>query len=216
MNWTCQQIEERITDYLEDALSVADRAAFTGHVDQCAQCKPLVQQVSGLMSAMHHVEPLEPPPGLIYRILDQTKPQRRAGWFGVPWLTPRFAMGVLSVAFVLFTVSSALNIQWSQLTWSDLKPANLYYAADRQATLMYARGVKFVNGLRVIHEIQSRLQPVGDGQTVPVKEEIKKPDDNQNKSESEKKREQNHAFEPQHLPTLLAGVMPSLTRGAIQ
>ncbi len=31
MNWTCQQFEERLTDYLDDALSVADRSAFLAH-----------------------------------------------------------------------------------------------------------------------------------------------------------------------------------------
>lgn len=214
MNWTCQQSEERLTDFLEDALSVADRAAFTAHTSGCAQCRPLVARVGHLLTALHHVEPLEPPPGLVYRILEQTRPKESAGWFGWAWLNPRFAMGGLTIALAVLMVWPVLDIK--NLQWSDLTPVNLYHSADRRTTLMYARGVKFVNGLRVLHEIQSRLQPASDGQAAPVKEELKKQDENQNKSESEKKREQNHAFEPQHIPTLLAGVMPSVTGGAIQ
>jgi hypothetical protein len=217
MNWTCPQIEERLSDYLEDALSVADRNAFQAHVHQCAQCRPLLAGVSGLVTAMHQVEPVEPPAGLVYRILEQTGPQERAGWFGLAWLSPRLAMGGVTMALAVLMVWPVLNNDLQNLTWSDLKPANLYHSMDRRATLLYARGVKFVNGLRVLHEIQSRLQPAGDPRAVPVKEELKKDsDDHQNKSEDKKKLEQNHALEPHQLPVMLAWMVGSLPGGAIR
>lgn len=218
MTWTCQQIEERLSDYLDDALSVADRAAFATHMHQCPRCKPMIARVSELVVALHQVEPIEPPQGLIRRILEQTGPKEKApGWFGIAWFNPRFAMGTLSVALAILMVYPVLGIEVTKLEWSDLKPANLYRSADRRATLLYARSVKFVNGLRVIHEIQSRLGPAPDAQAVPVKEELKKDsDDQQKKSEGEKRREQNHAFEPKHVPTMLASGMAGLPGGWIR
>ena len=43
------------------------------------------------------------------------------------------------------------------VTAAELHPANVLRAANRQAHLTYARGVKFVNDLRVVYEIQSRF-----------------------------------------------------------
>jgi len=40
-----------------------------------------------------------------------------------------------------------------------LSPANIFRTANRQVHLTYARSAKFVNDLRVVYEIQSRLQP---------------------------------------------------------
>jgi len=214
MKWTCQQFEERLTDYLDDALSVADRVDFTVHQQECAQCRPLLERVSGMVVAIHHVEPIEPPQGLIYRILEATGPKQERGWFGLAWLTPRFAMSGVTLALFLLMIYPFTGIEVTKLQWSDLKPANMYLAADRRATLMYARSVKFVNGLRVLHEIQSRLQPA-DTEAVPVKEELKKPDDGRTQSEKEEKktREQNRAFEPRHIPMTLASLFPGVPGG---
>lgn len=214
MKWTCQQFEERLTDFLDDALSVADRAAFVAHQQECAQCHALVERVSNMVLAIHHVEPIEPPQGLIYRILEASGPRRERGWFGLAWLTPRFAMSGLTVALFLLMIYPFTGIDVTKLEWNDLTPANMYRAADRRATLMYARGVKFVNGLRVLHEIQSRLQPA-DSEAVPVKEELKKKDDDRTQSEKDQQenREQNRAFEPRHIPITLAGLFPSVSGG---
>lgn len=215
MNWTCQQFEERLTDHLEDALSVADRGSFAAHLAGCAQCRPLAERVSAMVLAIHQVEPVEPPARLIHKILDATGPKEERGWLGLAWFTPRLAMSTLTVALFLLIVYPLTGIEASKLQWSDLKPANMYRSADRRATLMYARGVKFVNGLRVLHEIQSRLQPA-DSEAVPVKQPMKKDSDDGTKSEKENKREQNRAFELERIPLTLASLMPGLPGGMIQ
>ena len=90
---------------------------------------------------------------------------------------------------MLFVVlTPAAGIQWNELTWSDLKPANLFSALDRRANLMYARGVKFVNEMRVVVEIQNMLQPASDSQKSSPesnpgeKQEDKKPGDKTNRA----------------------------------
>ena len=72
MNWTCDQIEARISDYLDGAMTVAQEAAFTAHVASCPNCTQLVARIKGLVKNMRNVEQEEVPPQLVYSILDAT------------------------------------------------------------------------------------------------------------------------------------------------
>jgi anti-sigma factor RsiW len=42
---TCQELVELITDYLEDALSPADRARFETHISACTACTNYLSQM---------------------------------------------------------------------------------------------------------------------------------------------------------------------------
>ncbi len=106
MNWTCEQIEARLGDYVDGLLQPAERAAFEAHAAQhCERCAPLISSVTQLVSDLHGMELLEPPPRLVYAILDKTLGPRDTvvaapGFFG--WLRgigmPRFAYGALSLS----------------------------------------------------------------------------------------------------------------------
>lgn len=41
---TCQELVEVVTDYLDGAMSVADRERFERHVGECAGCEAVVSQ----------------------------------------------------------------------------------------------------------------------------------------------------------------------------
>ncbi len=164
--WTCEQIEGRLSDYVDALLDAGERAGFEAHVSACARCSPLVQSVAGLVAGMHRLEPLAAPPRLIASILDQTLGPRaeKLGWrtwlaWLRPVLQPRFAYGAVSVLVTIAVVLQGFGIQWHKPRLADLNPVNLYRAADRRAHLIYARGAKFVMDLRVVYEIQSRLRP---------------------------------------------------------
>ncbi|MGC1969416.1 MAG: hypothetical protein WA673_23365, partial [Candidatus Acidiferrales bacterium] len=72
---------------------------------------------------------------------------------------PRFAMGVATVAATLLIVLYTAGLSPAKLKRADLSPANVFRTANRQVHLTYARSAKFVNDLRVVYEIQTRLQP---------------------------------------------------------
>jgi anti-sigma factor RsiW len=87
MSWTCEQIEARLSDYLDGAVAGTERTAFEAHVGECERCAPLVAHVSQLLSGMHSMEQLEAPPRLVYSILE--KPLRvgqRYSVGSVAWL----------------------------------------------------------------------------------------------------------------------------------
>ena len=47
---TCQELVELVTDYLEGALSPAERARFEAHLDDCDDCPMYVDQLRTTIS----------------------------------------------------------------------------------------------------------------------------------------------------------------------
>jgi anti-sigma factor RsiW len=169
MNWTCEHIELRLSDYLDLALHPNDRRAFDAHVNSCPQCTALVSSVSRLVTRMHIMEEIDPPPQLVNAILDKTLGPRQTapGWLGAfGWIralaSARFAYGALSLAATVMIVLTASGFSWRKPKLADLSPVNIYRNVDRQGHLVYARGTKFVSDLRVVYEIQSRLRQDSD------------------------------------------------------
>jgi anti-sigma factor RsiW len=164
MTWTCEQIEERLSDYLEGLLPPAERIAFEAHANSCASCAPLLASVSDLLHNLHTLEAVEPPARLIHNILDRTLGPRQSaagwraalGWFG-GLLSLRFAYGAISVAATLAILLTASGFSFRKPKLAELSPVNLYRAANNGAHIAYARSAKFVSDLRVVYEIQSRL-----------------------------------------------------------
>jgi len=164
MVWTCLDTEERLSDYLEGVLAADERAAMEAHLTGCASCPALVADVRSLAARLPQLEQAVEPTWLMFRILEATsgavQRKREVTWkrFFAGLLAPRFALGLGAVAATIFILFQALGINPKKMTADDFNPVNFYRAADRQAHLTYARGVRFVNDLRVVYEIRSRLQ----------------------------------------------------------
>src|SRR5258707_9592134 len=169
MSWTCEQTEARLSDYLDGVLNPAELAEFTAHVPSCVRCAPLVASVSDLLTGLHGMEQIAEPPRLVYSILDKTLGPREAvtGWrsmlaWGRGAASIRLAYGALSVAATLIILATASGFNWRHPKLTDLKPTAIYLNANRTAHLAYGRSAKFVNDLRVVNEIQSRLREDSD------------------------------------------------------
>jgi anti-sigma factor RsiW len=165
MNWTCEQTESRLSDYLDGLLQPEEQCAIDAHVSHCERCTTLVSSVGHLLTNMHSMEQLETPPRLVYVILDKTLGPRETvtGWrAALAWVrmlaTPRFAYGGASLMATFLILASASGFSWRKPKLADLRPANVYHNADRSAHLVYARTTKYVSDMRVVYEIQSRLR----------------------------------------------------------
>jgi anti-sigma factor RsiW len=169
MTWTCEQIETRLSDYLDGLMPAAERLDFEAHANSCADCAPLLASVSDLLHNLHTLEAVEPPSRLIHSILIQTVGPREnvKGWratFGrfSGVLSLRFAYSAISVVATVVILLTASGFSFRKPKLADLSPVNLYRTADRGAHLAYARSTKFFSDLRVVYEIQSRLSKPSD------------------------------------------------------
>jgi hypothetical protein len=189
MDWNCTLTEERLSDFLEGTLLNEEVTAFSAHSAGCANCTKLVAQVSELVSRMQQAAPVEAPPLLAGKILEATLGPRKRdsvssgsfGWLPTIW-QPRFAMGIVTVAASFVIVFHAAS---SSASRTSLNPMNLVRDANRQVHLTYARGAKFVNDLRVVYEIQSRLSSQPESMSEPISVPTTKPPSEQQQPSNE-------------------------------
>lgn len=221
MNWTCEQIEARLSDYLDGLLEPAESRELNLHVNSCESCSMLFATVSRTLGGLYSLEVVEPPPHLVYAILNQTLGPRaeQKGWRGVfDWLggvlTARFAYGAISVAATLIVLLTASGFSFRKPKLADLSPVNLYRAANSQAHLVYARSTKFLSDIRIVYEIQSRLSkdselPTDQEGTVPQPAPGKNPGSTDNSKPSGPKQ-QNRANGLRRQLEVLAAQVPAL------
>jgi len=215
-NWTCEQTESRLIDYLDGLLQPAELAAFHGHAQTCDRCAPLISSVTGVLTNLHALPELDTPPQLIYAILDKTLGPRDAvtGWAVVlAWFRrfslPRLAYGSASLALTFLILATASGFSWRKPKMADLSPASVFHNADRQAHLVYARGTKFVSDLRVVYEIQSRLRqdnelPSANEETIPQSAPGNKTPGSTDRTDPAVPRQQNRANDSQKNQQVLA------------
>jgi len=222
MTWTCDQIEARLSDYLDGLLQGAERATFDEHLAGCAECAPLLASVRSVVSGMQAMKPIDAPPRLIYAILDQTLGPRETvtAWQAVGnflrgLASPKFAYGAASVMATCVIVLTASGFSPKKMKWADLQPTNVYRTMQRQGHLAYAKVETRFSALRVVNEIQSKLRSSDtDLQTVP-EESLPKTAPEKNPGQTNEQRpagpkQQNRANEIAHQVELLAAECPVL------
>ncbi|HEY6127654.1 MAG TPA: zf-HC2 domain-containing protein [Candidatus Acidoferrum sp.] len=165
MNWTCEQTELYLTDYLDGLLQPEQQHAFDVHVNACERCTPLVASVSHTIASVRALPEVELPQRFVYNVLDATLGPREtvSGWAAVrAWVrglaSQRFAYGVFSLAATYLMLVTISGINWKKPKLADLSPVNVYRNTNRKMNIAYAQGTKYVSDLRVVYEIQSKLR----------------------------------------------------------
>jgi predicted anti-sigma-YlaC factor YlaD len=220
MSWNCTLTEERLSDSLEGLLSREELAAFSAHTAGCADCQKLITTVGPLVQRIQRMEMVEEPAHLSSKILDATLGSRKtkAGWerlagWATGLLQPRVAVGMATAMTSFMIVLHTVGVTPNKLKKADLSPAGMYRAANAQVHLTYAKGVKFVNDLRVVYEIQSRLQPEPQPAAAPVHEQNPKQETQPPESNPQQKTETQPGHSQVHGGTMLASLLTdSFTR----
>jgi len=215
MNWTCEQTEARLSDYLDGLLQPAEQSAFNVHVNTCEKCAPLVAAVAHTLGGLYALEAVEAPAELENAILTATL--GAPSWRNLRhWLrnlrSPRFVYSMASVAATMFIILAASGFSFSKPKLAELRPATIFHNADRKAHRAYAQSVKFVSDLRVVYEIQTRLNeneqsPASREQTIPQDSPGKQPG-RSDKTNPSAPKQQNRADETGRNLRVLAAQLP--------
>jgi anti-sigma factor RsiW len=215
MNWTCEQTEARLSDYLDGLLQPVEQSAFNVHVNTCEKCAPLVAAVAHTLGGLYALEAVEPPAELENAILTATL--GAPSWRNLRrWLkslrSPRFVYSMVSVAATMVIILAASGFSFSKPKLADLRPATLYRNVNRQAHLFYARSTKVVSDLRVVYEIQSLKNeseeiPATREQTIPQDSPGKQPG-RSDKTNPSAPKQQNRADEFGRSVRVLAAQLP--------
>jgi hypothetical protein len=168
MRLECQEIEDYFSDYLDNALQPGLMDQVREHLHSCPSCLDLLNEVKRTLAFCEEMPPLEPPARLIEQILIKTSGKvQTLSWmdylrdlFRPFYASPRFATGVGLAAVSVGLVLNSLGIDFSrisQLRLSDLTPKALYRNVEHSVNLAYDNGVRRLNDLKLLYEIQQRI-----------------------------------------------------------
>ena len=204
----CKEFEALLFDALDQKLTDARKDRFHAHARSCSRCGPMFAEIEAGQHWLKSLQEVEPPANLVNNILVATsgiesyrlqdaavsaKPalgERIREWvdsFLVPvWSTvrqPRFAMSFGMAFFSLSVALSVAGVKPGDLRQADLSRNGLrrtYYTTT-------ARVVKYYENIRLVYEIESRVQEIKKA-TTPAESTPK---------EREKNRKDNTSGQPE-------------------
>ena len=164
-DWNCALTEERLSDYLDGILSPAEAAAFSKHASGCDACGKLVAQVGGLVKQMRGSMRSKTPPQL------SEDPGEHAGTAhaerGMATLV-RVGSAVVATAIRHGACyrrgdsgDSPLHLRHvpGKAEESGPQPGECFSYRQSSSSSDLRAQRQLVNDLRVVYEIQTRLQP---------------------------------------------------------
>jgi hypothetical protein len=161
--WTCADFEAGLSDYREGALA-NEAAAARLHLGECAACSGLLDAVALATTALRELPAAEPSPAWCAaaraHAACDAHAAMRIGWFtalGRRLRAPRFALSFAMSVFAVSLVLNAADVNLNQFSWRDLTPAGLASGMQRDLDRLRARGLAYVEDLRVVYEIEAAV-----------------------------------------------------------
>ena len=74
---TCEEVAARVTDYLDGALSAADRRRFEAHLEECEDCRAYVAQFASTLNALVALRGDDAAPDGLEALLDAFRARAR-------------------------------------------------------------------------------------------------------------------------------------------
>ena len=160
----CADAEILICDWVDGTLEGAVRAELERHLAGCPACAELAHDAAAASQFLASVEPVEPPPALVNRLLFQaplSQPKSRVRqWMGAlfsPILQPRYVMGAAMTVLVFATLARFVAPTY-RFRAADLRPAAMWAGLEDRAYRTWSRAQKFYDNLKVVYQIQSTLR----------------------------------------------------------
>ncbi len=164
----CHEVEQYLSEHLEGTLRTALRHEVEAHLAGCDACRVLLEDLRTVMAWCESFPELTPPASLVDRIIGQTSGHFQAlSWwdyvkelFRPVYATPRFAAGTSMAVISFVLVLNAFGVHWSQvrqIEWSKVTPKTVFQNFNRTIYLAYDTSVRKINDLKILYQIQSRI-----------------------------------------------------------
>ncbi|MGH9351234.1 MAG: anti-sigma factor family protein [Terriglobia bacterium] len=157
------ELSNLMTDYVDGALQAAQAREIEAHLQECAPCRAMAEDVRFAMAACREAPDLEPSPWLLRRIVRATTGERKPSLKEnlAAWLRPLFrpqiayslSMAIFSLSFILYTS----NVNLRSVRIQDVNPVHWVYKANSRGHILAARAEKYYYDLRFVYEVQSLL-----------------------------------------------------------
>ena len=158
----CTYCEDRLSDYLEGALSVSERSVIEVHLQSCASCTELLSGVREVMQWGRTLEVQAPPPWLATRIVANTPVVVRVtwrDWARSAWkriLEPRFALALLTSTIVLGWMGSMAGVSAADVAMVR-HPSSVYYRMGGWANRVYGEAVRSYYSSPIVNTIRCQI-----------------------------------------------------------
>jgi len=161
----CLEVEQLLSDFLEDRLKGSPLLSVRSHLDSCESCRALIKDMQLGLELCRAFPELEVPASLVDEILDRTSGRYQAlSWkeyllelFRPLYSSPKFATGTCLAAISFVMVMNAFGIHFTKIGWADLSPKVLLGNIHRTAYLAYDNGVRRISDLKILYQIQSKI-----------------------------------------------------------
>lgn len=168
----CADLEILLCDYVDGTLSAEQKTAVERHLAECASCAELARDAAGAVAFMERAAVVEPPAELLTRILFELPSAKQVHGGGFwsrlkvrwiePVLQPRFAMGMAMTVLSFAMLGRFAGIEIRKLQPSDLNPVKVWATVEDRAVRTWERGVKYYQSMRLVYDVQTRLNEWND------------------------------------------------------
>ncbi len=160
---TCTQCEERMSDYLENAIAAEDRGRMELHLRACAACAELLAGMNEVLAWGKEFPVYQAPAWLPTRIIANTPRVERENWgdtiLGLwKWIIePRTAMAVFTATLVLGWMGSLAG---ASPNWASVvrNPASIYYGAQGAVNRAYDEAIRAYYRSPLVRDIETNIE----------------------------------------------------------
>lgn len=162
---TCNDFDSLLCDFLDGKLAGERRLVMESHLAHCFVCSELTRDSREALALMDRSSDVEVPPELVTKILQQIP---ESGWLGRlsqgffapvlrPLFQPRVVMGAMLTVLSLSMMTRCAGVPKHALTAADLDPVRMVGALDDKVHRGWERSVKTYESMKLVYEVQSRV-----------------------------------------------------------
>ena len=213
---TCSEFDALLSDALDGVLTPAARRRFDAHRETCATCGPLFAETSAGMNWLDVLPEVAPPANLMHNIFAATSMQTAAALANAPKLgwnqrvrtfltdvatpfrplirEPRIAMTTAMAVFSIMLSLDVAGVRLNDLRHIDLRPSAIRQSATMKYTEASNRVIHYYYSIRLVYEVESRLQELKRVAGSSDEEQQQQPRPNRDKTENEKNRDRKQNY----------------------